>query len=139
MLGPHFDQVIAVDASEEALRLARIETSSTSNVVLQAADLRTLDLPSTFDVIVCAGILCYVPQEDAPEVTRRLSRHLANGGILVVEWGLQGANADANFDNWKRILGATFRTVEMINYAEPWPAVVMIFCRSDGNVIALPS
>ena len=44
-----------------------------------------LDLGTTFDVIICAGVLCYITESEACIVSNRLARHLAHDGVLVVQ------------------------------------------------------
>jgi 2-polyprenyl-3-methyl-5-hydroxy-6-metoxy-1,4-benzoquinol methylase len=85
-LAQHFDKVVAFDLSQEALRLAQQDLAHLPNVETKIADIRKFELDRTFDVIICAGILRYLADEESDALCRRLAEHLATDGILVVEY-----------------------------------------------------
>jgi chemotaxis methyl-accepting protein methylase len=49
----------------------------------------------TFDVIICAGVLCYFNERRADSVCGWLARHLRRDGVLVVQNSPQFRHWDA--------------------------------------------
>src|SRR5262245_29116386 len=79
-------RVTGVDLSEDALRLARLETSSVDWV---RCDMRTLSWESEFDGAFCFGnSLAYLDHEEAGNFLWALSRALKPGSRLVIDTGM---------------------------------------------------
>lgn len=78
-------QVVGVDNSEPMLRLARERCGDLPQVELRSGSVDQLTDPdNSFDAIVCAQLLLYLP--DVPKVLAELRRVLKPGGrIAVVE------------------------------------------------------
>lgn len=59
------------------------------------ADLATLDLGRTFDLVVCAGnVIVYLEPGTEDAVVRRLVAHLSPGGLLVSGWRTDAMTRD---------------------------------------------
>lgn len=87
MLAPYCDELLAVDASERAVTLARERLSGREKVRVEQ---RTLpeEMPGrSFDLIVASEVLYYLPQETVLLALRRFEEELAPGGtLLAVHW-----------------------------------------------------
>ena len=84
MLARSFGEVTAVDVAHEALVLAKRRVGTIGRVRYVRSDIRGLDLGRTFDLIFCAEMLYYLPDEGANgPVLKTLKRHLAPNGILM--------------------------------------------------------
>jgi 2-polyprenyl-3-methyl-5-hydroxy-6-metoxy-1,4-benzoquinol methylase len=74
--------VVGVDNDASMLDVARRHDLSWVQ-----ADLATLDLGRTFDVVLCAGnVIVYLAPGTEAQVMGRLAAHLAPGGLLVNGW-----------------------------------------------------
>jgi 2-polyprenyl-3-methyl-5-hydroxy-6-metoxy-1,4-benzoquinol methylase len=87
-LAPEFAAIVAADFSGEALRRAVEHCRENRNVSFLRCDLRDFDCAGTFDVIVCAEVLYYLEQDQAPAGCRQLQRYLGPGGIVVLVEGI---------------------------------------------------
>jgi SAM-dependent methyltransferase len=78
-------EVEGTDLDPEMLSLARERLGG--SVPLHRADMKELDLGRTFDVVTCLfSSIAYARTPDGlEEAIRRMARHLAPGGVLVVE------------------------------------------------------
>lgn len=82
MVAPLVDQLLAVDASPDALRVAQTNVRA-ANVTFQQATPDALAVPdSYFDLIFSLGVLHHVP--DTEGAIRSLSRKLGSGGTLLL-------------------------------------------------------
>jgi SAM-dependent methyltransferase len=96
-------QVVGVDNDADMLARARSRSEAVSWVL---ADLATVDLPATFEVVVLAGdVLHYVRPGDESRVVSNLSRHLKPGGYLVSGASLAEPVQLTHYDNWCRAAG----------------------------------
>lgn len=89
-------EVQGVDLSEEMLAVAKRRLPG---VPLHAADMRTMDLGATFDVVACLGssVAYCVDLDELRAAYARFARHLAPGGVAVVEpWLTPDAWIDDN-------------------------------------------
>jgi SAM-dependent methyltransferase len=79
----HFE-VEGVDLDANLLEVARARLPG---VPLHRADMRTLDLPRRFDVVTCLfSAVGYLPDAEALDAAvGAMARHLAPGGVLIVE------------------------------------------------------
>jgi SAM-dependent methyltransferase len=77
-------QRAGLDLSENMLAVAR--TKLPLDVELHHGDLATADLGRTFDVVLLLdGAVGYVPPTRIDQAITRLRRHLAPGGLLIIE------------------------------------------------------
>jgi ubiquinone/menaquinone biosynthesis C-methylase UbiE len=82
MVAPLVDRLVAVDASSDALEVAR-KTVKAPNVTFERATPDTLTVPdSQFDLIFSLGVLHHLP--DTEGAIRSLSRKLCPGGTLLL-------------------------------------------------------
>jgi len=97
-MAPFARTVTAVDLN--TVDIARERTKSFSNVRFVAADVATMDLKETFDVVLSVGVVHHTDDPDA--TVKNLVRHLKPGGRLLlwvyskegnflVEWGVEPA------------------------------------------------
>jgi SAM-dependent methyltransferase len=84
-LASRTDDLLAVDISSVALQHAREECRPLTNVRVLKLDLLTEPIRGTFDGILCAGVLVFLPAESQQEVRDRLAAALAPGGDLILE------------------------------------------------------
>ena len=87
--------VEGVDLEPEMLDVARTRTPG---VVLHRADMRTFDLGKQFDVVVClfSSIGYMETPQDLHLAVANMARHLAPGGLLIVEPWLSPGQFDPN-------------------------------------------
>lgn len=77
--------VTGVDLDPELITEAR---SQHAGAIWQVGDLSELDLPTRFDVIVCAGnVMAFAGPSSRGEILRRFRAHLGDGGRAVVGFG----------------------------------------------------
>ena len=84
-LAKRADAVTAVDISPVALRLAAARCEQWKHVQLRRLDLLTDTAAGPFDVIVCAGVLVFLPWSAQPYVRDRIVQALEPGGVLLLE------------------------------------------------------
>ncbi len=77
-------ECVGLDYSEEQLEMARRKATSAQ---FAQGDMRTFDLGRTFDAVVCLfGTVGYSANlEELDQTIQHLARHLAPGGVLLVE------------------------------------------------------
>ena len=109
MIAPEFTSVTAVDIAEEALNRAAAFVGDAGVVNYVRSDLVSLELDRTFDVIICAEVLIYVPELQADRVCKVLERHLSPKGVII-EVSPQDRLKDSKkfFNGWDRVLGSHF-------------------------------
>jgi SAM-dependent methyltransferase len=92
-------EVVGVDADPDMLERARRRSTDVTWVL---ADLATLDLGRTFDVVVLAGnVLPFVEPVDRAAAVASCARHRDAGGLLVCGSSLQaGWPTVAEIDRW---------------------------------------
>lgn len=73
-------EVTAVDISETALRLAKKGPSKVKFVRDDVVSFRR----SQYDLILCVGILPYIPARYAQKVSENINQMLAPGGVLAI-------------------------------------------------------
>lgn len=84
-LAKRADVVTAIDISPMALRHAASHCAHLQNVQFQQLDLMTSTLDGTFDTIVCAGVLVFLPWSTQEEVRNRIIKALEPEGTLLLE------------------------------------------------------
>lgn len=77
--------VIAADISSVALERAKAHSGSFSNIRFKLFDLLTDELPGSFDAVVCAGVLVFVPEGQQETVRNKIVSGLEPGGDLLLE------------------------------------------------------
>lgn len=110
-----FDAVTCIDISSEALRTASQQTAMLDNIELVKCDLRSLRVDVRYDVILCAEVLYYLPEQSVPEVCEVLDRYLDSGGLIVLVTGYnprrpsRALSGNAYyFDDWESVLAEQF-------------------------------
>lgn len=88
--------VVGVDVDRSMLSEAR---KRARGLVWVEADLATLELSRTFDVVVLAGnVPLFCPPANRPELVRSCAAHVAPGGLLVAGFQLDGRYPLADWD-----------------------------------------
>lgn len=80
----HFYDVVGVDLSDEMLAVA---AERNPEVPLHSGDMRTFDLGTEFDAVTCLfSAIGYMPDvESLHAAIANMARHLATGGVLILE------------------------------------------------------
>jgi SAM-dependent methyltransferase len=139
MIATSFDNILAIDLSSEAVRLAARNVARAGNVEVQRVDFLTLDAKArTFDVIFFAEVLYYLSEEQAPDVCRALHRLLSERGVFVV---VHPVEPEAGPLPWDRIFGHAFERQVAVTIEEPErPYEISIYSRrTERPEIAPPS
>ncbi len=84
-LAERAEAVVAMDISAVAVARTRQRVAHLDNVQVVQRDLVVEGLEGTFDAIVCAGVLVYLPPVAQPLLCREMVAHLADGGHLLLE------------------------------------------------------
>ena len=103
--------VVGIDIDPEMLDTAR---SKAPDVDWRLADLASVDLGRTFDVIVMAGnVMIFLEPGTEPTVVANMARHLAPGGVLIA--GFQLMPGRLTLDDYNEMAAAAGLTL-----AERW-------------------
>ena len=85
--------VVGCDVDDAMVAVARSESPG---IDWHVADLATLDLGTTFDVVLLAGnVVPFLEPGTLAATGRRLAAHLAPGGVVVAGFGLDAAHLPA--------------------------------------------
>jgi SAM-dependent methyltransferase len=88
-------EVVGVDLDPALIAEAKTQHPGATWLV---GDLSELDLPESFDVVVCAGnVMTFLAPGTRVEILRRFGRHLRDGGRAVIGFG---AGRDYAFDDF---------------------------------------
>lgn len=142
MLAAHFDQVTAIDLSQEALRTAIEHNRGKKNLRFVQDDIRFFELGYQYDVIICAEVLMtpftrgglgdyYLKEEHSQRLCHKLDEHLGAHGTIFVVSGISG-NKDLHKCN--DVLGAYFQQVFQEIVEDPArPYQIVVFSRRALN------
>ena len=87
MLAPYCDELLAVDASEKAIALARERLAGTPDVRVERRTLPEETPDGPFDLVVVSEILYYLDRPTMLAALKSLEGALASGGsFLAVHW-----------------------------------------------------
>ncbi|MBM2621800.1 class I SAM-dependent methyltransferase [Actinoplanes sp. LDG1-06] len=101
--------VVGVDLDPALIEAARADHPKAEWLV---GDLSELDLPGTFDLIVCAGnVMTFVAPSTRVEILGRVRRHLGEGARLVVGFG---AGRGYAFDDFLADAGKVGLTADLL-------------------------
>jgi SAM-dependent methyltransferase len=117
LLAAQFEQVTAIDISQEALALAA-RRHSRPNIRFVRSDIREVPAASRYDVIVCAEILYHVPEGDVTRVVNKLADLLSDQGILVAVFGFTDSSEARYFDNWNDALTERFERLALDHFED---------------------
>ncbi|MCU4182774.1 class I SAM-dependent methyltransferase [Acidiferrimicrobium sp. IK] len=99
--------VVGVDVDESMIAEARRRAPG---LAWRHADLATLDLGRTFEVVVLAGnVPLFCPPEDRPALVAGCASHVAPGGAMVAGFQLDGRY---RLDEWDQSCASTGLTLE---------------------------
>jgi len=146
LLAPHCKALHVVDVMPAAIERAAARLNSQTHITWEVSSV-TDDFAAgqTFDVIVVAEILCYLPDhETLRRAVERIASKLALGGVLVFgsaidavtqRWGLLGAGAETTMRYWEATLRETNRAVCQGSY---WGEDTRILSYTRDTGSALP-
>jgi len=146
LLAPQCKALHVVDVMPAAIERAAARLKDQGHISWEVSS-ATDDFAAgkTFDVIVVAEVLCYLPDHDTlRRVVDNIASKLAPGGLLVfgsaidavtVRWGLLGAGAETTMRLWERTLRETSRAVVQGSYWGEDTRIVAYTRDADG---ALP-
>lgn len=121
MLAVRCEELLAVDASERAVEIARERLAGESHVRIER---RTLpeEMPEEdlFDLIVASEVLYYWPREVVLAALRRFEEMLAPGGVLVaVHWRKETKTYPLQGDEVHELLVGHTRLAHVKTLSEP--------------------
>lgn len=120
MLAPRCDELLAVDASEKAVRSARERLSGQEHVRVERRTLPEEMPEGPFDLIVASEILYYWPREVVLEALRRFEETLVRGGVLLaVHWRKETRTYPLQGDEVHELLVANTRLANVKTVREP--------------------
>jgi SAM-dependent methyltransferase len=133
MLAPAFDSVLAIDISDEAVKLAANTVAADRNVEVRSGDFLALDTGGkTFDAIFFAEVLYYIDDAQGPDVCDALDRLLSERGVFVVVHPAEGESGD-----WKDIFGQAFDNRASVTVQDPErPYEISIYARRAAGQAA---
>jgi len=108
-------EVSGVDLSDEMLAVAR---QRLPDVPLQRADMRSLELGRTFDVVLClfSSIGYLTAADDLQEAFRRFARHVNPGGLVIVDgWVRPDAWRDGYRPEMERASGGHVEVYRLVD------------------------
>ena len=120
MLAPRCDELLAVDASERAARIARERLSGQEHVRVERRTLPEQMPDGPFNLIVASEILYYWPREVVLEALRRFEEILSPGGvILAVHWRKETRTYPLQGDEVHELLVENTRLTNVKTIREP--------------------
>jgi predicted TPR repeat methyltransferase len=120
MLAPRCDELLAVDASEKAVEIARERLAKHTHVRVERRTLPEEMPGGTFDLIVASEILYYLPREVVLEALRSVEERLAQGGVLVaVHWRKETKTYPLQGDEVHELLVRHVRLANVKTIKEP--------------------
>jgi SAM-dependent methyltransferase len=120
MLAPQCDELLAVDASEKAVELARKRLVEHGHVRVERRTLPEEMPEGAFDLIVASEVLYYLPRELVLEALRRFEEILAPGGVLVaVHWRKETKTYPLQGDEVHELLVGHTRLTNVKTIKEP--------------------
>jgi SAM-dependent methyltransferase len=130
LMAPAFDRVLAIDISDEAVKLAANTVAGASNVEVRGGDFLTLDAAGrTFDVIFFAEVLYYLDDAQGPDVCQALNRLLSQRGVFVVVHP-----AEAESGGWSGIFGDAFDKRAAVTVQDPErPYEISVYARRGAQ------
>lgn len=133
MLASEFDEVVASDISEAALRIAAETVGATGKVSYVRSDVETIDVGRKFDVVMISEVLLYVKEADGPRILDMLDRHLKPDGIIIE---VENANRPSDkkfFFGWDRIIKSRFPIIHRERHEDEqdgkWPYEIVVYAR----------
>lgn len=109
-------EVTGLDLSSSQLAVARRKAKRARLAIrFVRGDMRTFDLPQTFDAAVCMfGAFGYLLEpSDVVRCLRSVRRHLAPDGVLVFEFWQSSAVRPAGFQGWFHKRGPDYELVRL--------------------------
>jgi 2-polyprenyl-3-methyl-5-hydroxy-6-metoxy-1,4-benzoquinol methylase len=131
MLAKHFDAVVAVDVSREAIKSAMEYNESETNITFVCGDIRTVKFKQQFDVIFCAEVLSYIPEMHSEIVRKTMARILSPEGILImVTQHNRPKHTFVYFDAWEDALSPSLKILSKEIVQDPTrPYDIVVFQR----------
>lgn len=110
MLAPYCDELLAMDASEKAVTLARKRLSQRQNVRVQRRTFPEETPEGRFDLILVSEILYYLDRETLLSGLHGLEGALSTGGsLLAVHWRRETQTYPLQGDEVHELLGSNTR------------------------------
>ena len=140
LLASEFNEVVASDISEEALRIAAQTVGGTGKVSFVRSDVEGIDVRRQFDVVMISEVLLFVKESDGPRILDMLDRHLKPNGIVVE---VANANRPTNskfFFDWDKIISSRFPILYRERHDDPtWPYEIVVYAREPARDGAGPA
>lgn len=145
LLAPQCKSLHVVDVMPSAIARAAARLKDRANVTWEVGSaVEDFAKGRTFDLIVVAEVLCYLPDHDTlRRAVETIAAKLAPGGLLVFgsaidevtkRWGLLGAGAETTMREWERTLRETGRAACHGSYWGENTRIVS-YTRDAGNAL----
>ena len=76
--------ILAVDISEEAVRMAQTRLKGNSSITFRVSDMSDFKADRHFDFIVLPDVLEHIPEEQHAQLFMTLGDHLAPDGVICI-------------------------------------------------------
>jgi SAM-dependent methyltransferase len=120
MLAPYCDELLAVDASERAVAIARERLAGEEHVRVERRTLPEETPEGPFDLVVASEVLYYWPREVVLEALRRFEDVLTPGGLLLaVHWRKETRTYPLQGDEVHELLVGHTRLANVKTVIEP--------------------
>ena len=120
MLAPYCDELLAVDASEKAIALARERLAGTPDVRVERRTLPEETPDGPFDLVVVSEILYYLDRPTMLAALKSLEGALASGGsFLAVHWRRETKTYPLQGDEVHDLLFSNTRLIRTREEATP--------------------
>lgn len=120
MLAPLCENLLAVDASEKAVAVARERLADQGHVRVERSTVPEEMPEGSFDLIVASEVLYYLPRHKVREALRRFEDALLPGGLLLaVHWRKETETYPLQGDEVHELLLRNTRLAHTLNVTEP--------------------
>ncbi|MDN5697997.1 MAG: nodulation S family protein [Rubrobacter sp.] len=120
MLAPYCDELLAIDASQKAITLARERLSGMPGVRIERRTLPEETPEGSFDLVVASEILYYFDRATMLAALRKLEGALAPGGsLLAVHWRRETRTYPLQGDEAHELLFSNTRLTRTRDEATP--------------------
>ena len=128
----NFENITAVDSSDEMLELFKKNNGKNGNIKLINSDVRKFSSKSKFDSVLCIGLLNYLNEKETESLVSKVNGLMKKGGKILISaptfdrpsghlyrlmWGIAGVkiNLYGNSSLMKKMKSAGFIKIKVRN------------------------